>query len=61
MISGLLGLVLGDMPAQLGMFSGLAFVVVLSLELVFWWFCQGENQGFAFDGLSGSMSLQFSG
>ena len=52
MISGLLVLVLGDILAQPGKFSGLAFVIVLSLELVFLVALpQRQQVFFAFDGL----------
>ena len=50
MISGLLVLVLGDIVAQPGKFSGLAFVIVSSLELLILVFSPRRKQGFAFDG-----------
>ena len=52
MISGSLVLVLGDIPAQPGKFSGLAFVIALSLELVLLVALPQQQQVFfAFDGL----------
>ena len=61
MIPGLLVLVLEDIVAQPGKFSGLAFVIVLSLELVFLVFCLGESKALRLmASFSGSMSLQFS-
>ena len=51
MISGLLVHVLGDILAQPGKFSDLAFVIVLSFELVFLVVLPRREQGFAFDGL----------
>ena len=50
MIPGLLVLVLEDIVAQPGKLSGRAFVIVLSLELVFLVFLPRRKQGFAFDG-----------
>ena len=51
MISGLIVLVLGVILAQPGKFSGLAFVIVISLKLVFLVILPRRKQGFALDGL----------